>query len=124
MIDGIAHIGIAVEDLEATINFFEKNFNLKLVMKGEKGQTKWATISVGDVSIELIEASAPWLASFTGLHHIAFNVKGIEQVLQNLRSKGIKARSEPHPGFHGETIAFLDSENTEGITIELCEEET
>lgn len=130
MIKRIDHIGIAVKDLRETARFFEV-LGLKPAKEGEKQKMRFAFIPVGNDEIELIEPIDPALpiAKFIaekgeGIHHIALQVDGIEQVLEELGKKGIKLIDEkPRIGVHGVKIAFIDPKSAKGILIELCEKE-
>lgn len=129
MIKIIDHIGVAVKDLRETIRFFEEVLSLKPAKEVEKQKMRFAFIPVGDGEIELIEPTDPGhsITKFIeergeGVHHIALQVEGIEQVLGKLREKGIKLIDEkPRIGAHGVKIAFIDPRSAKGILIELCE---
>lgn len=129
MIKRIGHIGVAVKDLNEAMKFLEEALHLKPAKTMEIQKTKFAFIPIGDGEVELIEPGPGHsIAKFIeekgeGIHHIALQVKGIEQILGELRKKGIKLIDEkPRIGSHGVRIAFLDPESTRGILIELCEE--
>jgi len=129
MIKGIDHVGIAVKDLRETIRFFEEVLHLKPAKEMEMQKMRFAFIPVGEGEIELIEPTDPRLsiAKFIqekgeGVHHIALQVDGIEQALEELKEKGVKLiDKKPRVGAHGVKIAFIDPESTKGILIELCE---
>lgn len=129
MIKRIDHVGIAVKNLRETIRFFEEVLGLKPAKEVKKQKMRFAFIPVGEGEIELIEPTDPGLsiAKFIeekgeGIHHIALQVDGIEQVLEGLKEKGVKLIDEkPRVGAHGVKIAFIDPENAKGILIELCE---
>jgi methylmalonyl-CoA epimerase len=129
MIKDIDHVGIAVENLAETIEFFEEVLSLKPAKELEKQGMRFAFVPVGEGEIELIEPTDPELsiAKFLeekgeGIHHIALRVDGIEKVLEKLKGKGVKLIDEkPRVGAHGVKIAFVDPENAKGILIELCE---
>lgn len=129
MIREIDHVGIAVKSLRDTVKFFEEVLQLEPSKEMEKGGMRFAFIPVGKGEIELIEPTDPELsiAKFIeekgeGVHHISLQVNRIEQVLEELREKGIKLIDEkPRVGVHGVKIAFIDPQSTKGILIELCE---
>ncbi|MHA1835113.1 MAG: methylmalonyl-CoA epimerase [Candidatus Baldrarchaeia archaeon] len=129
MIKGIDHVGIAVKNLKETLRFFEEVLDLKPAKEVENQRMRFAFIPVGEGEIELIEPIDPRLSIATfieekgeGIHHIALQVDGIEQVLEELKKKGVKLIDEkPRVGAHGVKIAFIDPESAKGILIELCE---
>lgn len=129
MIKGINHIGLAVRDMREAISFFEEVFDLKTAKELETQGMRFAFIPVGEGEIELIEPTDPGLpiARFIeekgeGIHHIALQVDGIEQILAELKEKEVKLIDEkPRAGAHGVNIAFICPEIAKGILIELCE---
>lgn len=131
MIKGIDHIAIAVSSIEKTAKLFEIYFGLSVEHKErlEKQSIRLATINIGGVNIELIEplTKDSSVANFImkrgeGIHHIAFRVKKIEKVLNELRKKGVKILDrEPRKGMRGKKIAFISPGNVAGTLIELCE---
>lgn len=131
MIRRISHVGVAVKNLEETLRFFEQILDLKPSKKVETSKMKAAFIHIGDGEIELLEPIDPQLplAKFVaekgeGLHHISLQVEDIEEVIEEMRKKGIRLIDEkPRIGVHGVNIAFLNPESTKEILIELCEEE-
>lgn len=132
MIRKISHIGVAVKDLEMARDVFEV---LGLRVEGEEvveGQkVRVAFISVGDVRIELLEATAPDspVARFIekrgeGLHHIALEVDDLEGTLEELKAKGLNLIDEkPRKGAHNAMIAFIHPTSAGGLLLELCQEE-
>lgn len=127
----IEHIAIAVKNLKDSISFYENAFGLKCYsiedVKDQKVRT--AFFKVGQTKIELLEATDPEspVGKFIekkgeGLHHIAFAVKGIENALEEMESKGIKLiDKKPRKGAAGLDIAFLHPKSTYGVLTEFCE---
>lgn len=131
MIRRISHVGVAVRDLDDTLRFFEQVLNIKPSKKVETSNLKAAFIHIGDGEIELLQPIDPRLplAKFVaekgeGLHHISLQVEDIEDVIQEMKKKGIRLIDEKaRIGVHGVNIAFLNPEGTKGILIELSEGE-
>ena len=127
----IEHIGIAVEDLEASIWFYEQVLGLACynIEEIEDQKVRTAFFQAGDTKIELLESTDPEgpLAKFIerkgeGIHHIAFAVDNIEEKLQEAADKGIKLIDhQPRKGAVCFYIAFLHPKSTHGTLIELCE---
>jgi len=128
----IEHIGIAVRDLEASIRFYEKVFELKCYKTEEVPDQKVRTafFLVGDTKIELLESTDPEgpVGKFIekrgeGIHHIAFAVKEIESFLKNAEDKGVMLIDKaPRKGAEELDIAFLHPGSTSGVLIEVCED--
>jgi methylmalonyl-CoA epimerase len=132
MMENINHIGIVVKDLEKAVRLHE---NLGLSVSGterlEHLQVEVAFIEIGGVRIELIsplsedhELMDHMKKHGEGLHHIAFQVKDINETIKKLENMGIGlAQGKPRgKGHEGKEIAFLNPEDTCGILIEVCEE--
>jgi len=127
----IEHIGIAVKNLEESINYYEKILGLKCysVEEVKEQKVKTAFFMVGQTKIELLEttdAEGP-IGKFIekkgeGIHHLAFAVNGIENALDEVASKGVQLIDKtPRKGAEGLDIAFLHPKSTSGVLTELCE---
>lgn len=131
MIKKIAHLGIAVKDLEAAKSFYQDVLGLECA--GEEvvpsQQVKTAFIPVGEVSIELLESTNPEgpIAKAIekrgeGVHHVAYEVTDIEAALAAMKAKGVRLIDEqPREGAHGAKIAFIHPKASMGVLVELCE---
>jgi methylmalonyl-CoA/ethylmalonyl-CoA epimerase len=127
----IEHIGIAVNNLDTAINFYEKVMGLKCYSIEEVADQKVRTafFMVGQTKIELLESTDPEgpIGKFIekkgeGIHHIAFAVEKIEEHLAHAEKSGVKLiDSVPRIGAEGLDIAFLHPKTTSGVLIELCE---
>jgi len=130
-ISKIDHIGIAVKDLEAQLAVYRDTLNIEFkgVEEVADQKVKAAFLKIGETNIELLEptseesAVAKFLAARgDGFHHLAIGVHGIENVIEELKSKGVRMIDEkPRVGAHGKKIAFLHPKSTGGVLIELCE---
>ncbi len=130
-INYIEHIGIAVQNLEEAIRFYENVLGLKCYaieeVKDQKVRT--AFFMVGQTKIELLESTDPEgpVAKFIekkgeGIHHIAFAVNNIEEQLENMAKNDVKLIDhKPRKGAEGLDIAFLHPKSTFGVLMELCE---
>ncbi|MBK7173262.1 MAG: methylmalonyl-CoA epimerase [Bacteroidales bacterium] len=130
-ISHIEHIGIAVKDLQQSIEYWEKVFGLKCyaVEEVKDQKVKTAFFMVGQTKIELLESTDPEgpIGKFIekkgeGVHHLAFAVKGIEGALEEVEAKGIQLIDKtPRKGAEGLHIGFLHPKSTMGVLTELCE---
>ena len=126
----IEHIGIAVRDLDRSLNLWTSMLNLE--MRGieeimERG-VKLAHLELeGGSSIELVTPcgeDSP-LEKFLdekgeGIHHFSLEVENIESVMQKLKAKGIQfVHDKPQKGAEGSLIAFIHPRNFNGVLIEL-----
>ncbi|MBI9038900.1 MAG: methylmalonyl-CoA epimerase [Bacteroidales bacterium] len=127
----IEHIAIAVKNLNDSIPFYENVLGLKCysIEEVKDQKVKTAFFKVGQTKIELLEATDPGspVGKFIekkgeGLHHMAFAVKGIENSLEEIESKGIRLiDKKPRKGAEGLDIAFLHPKSTFGVLTEFCE---
>ena len=132
-ISRIDHIGIAVTNLEETINFYENVLGIKCQGKEtvEDQKVNVAFFPVGDTELEFLESTAEDgpIAKFIesnkgrgGVQHIAVRVGSIRAAIEELKSKGV-AMIDPEPryGAGGASIAFAHPKFTGGVLLELCE---
>lgn len=128
----IEHIGIAVKNLEASNQLFEKIFG-KPHYKTETVESEGVSTSfflTGENKIELLEATRPDspIAKFIekkgeGIHHIAFDVEDIRAEMTRLKNEGfVLLNEEPKPGADNKLVCFLHPKGTNGVLIELCQE--
>lgn len=132
MLKKIEHIGIAVHSIEESLPVFES----LLGSKSYKTETvnsefvKTAFITIGESKIELTEATSmdSPIAKFlsknkSGFHHMAFEVDNIETEIQRLENEGFQLiHKSPKKGADNKLIAFLHPKSTNGVLIELCQE--
>jgi methylmalonyl-CoA/ethylmalonyl-CoA epimerase len=127
----IEHIGIAVKDLQAAMDYYERVLGLSCYRIEEVAdqKVKTAFFQVGQTKIELLEsteAGGP-IANFIekrgeGLHHLAFAVQGIESALAQAQEQGLRLIDErPRAGAEEMQIAFIHPRSTFGTLTELCE---
>ncbi len=128
----IEHIGIAVKDLNASNDLFEKLFGIP-PYKTETVESEGVNTSFfqsGPNKIELLEATNPEspIAKFIekkgeGIHHIAFDVEDIVSEIARLKGEGFTVLNEiPKKGADNKLVAFLHPKGTNGVLIELCQE--
>jgi methylmalonyl-CoA/ethylmalonyl-CoA epimerase len=127
----IEHIGIAVNNLESALDFYEKVMGLTCYKIEEVPDQKVRTafLMVGETKIELLESTDPEgpIGKFIekrgeGIHHIAFSVEKIEEQLAHAQRMGVKLiDSTPRRGAEDLDIAFLHPKSAAGVLIEFCE---
>jgi methylmalonyl-CoA/ethylmalonyl-CoA epimerase len=125
----IAHLGVAVKDLDAALNFFTGGLPLEVTHTEDYEGMRIGFLPVGDSSIELIQdvSGASAIGKFVekngeGIHHIAFEVDDINQAVAELKERGVKLIDEkPRSGAHGMSIAFMHPKATHGILMELVQ---
>jgi methylmalonyl-CoA/ethylmalonyl-CoA epimerase len=128
---GVHHIGVAVTDLDESIDLYRDMFGAELVRRvaNEKEGLEAAFLRIGDGEIELISAlrgDSPvgkFLATRgPGLHHVAYGVADIAGALDRARAAGLDLiDSEPRLGLHGTRIAFVHPKSVGGVLTEFVE---
>lgn len=129
----IEHIGIAVQNLSESIDFYEKILGLTCYAVEEvpDQQVRTAFFRVGKIKIELLESTSPdgpiakhIAKKGPGLHHLAFAVDDLQDELDHLKAKGIALiDNKPRKGAEDLNIAFLHPKSTLSVLTELCEED-
>lgn len=127
----IDHIGIAVEDLDNALKFYQHALSLTFTGIEEIPDQKVRTvfIQLGDLNIELLVPTDEestihkfLIKRGSGIHHIALEVDDIETALEELEAGGIQLiDKKPRIGAHNKKIAFIHPGSTQGVLLELCE---
>ena len=125
----IAHIGIAVDELDRIIPFYRDLLGLSEVHLDDADGARIAGFDADGSLVELLQASATDspIARFVakrgpGIHHICFAVDDLNGTLDRCRRAGIKLIDEvPRLGAEGKRIAFLHPSSTAGVLVELTE---
>ncbi|WP_373600948.1 methylmalonyl-CoA epimerase [Paraclostridium bifermentans] len=129
----VDHVGIAVNNLEETLKFYEEVLGLKCegteVVEDQK--VKVAFLPVGDTELELLESTTEDgpIAKFIaknggrgGIQHVAVRVDDIEKAIEEVKEKGYKMIDEkPRYGAGNARIAFCHPKGTDGVLLELSE---
>jgi len=127
----VNHVGIAVADLGEAKKLFCDALGFRCTDEKtlpERG-VKIAFLDTGNTMIELLEGigAASTVAKFVrergpGVHHLCFEVNGIDRVMRELAADGMRLIDEKaRPGAEGKQVAFLHPKSTMGVLIELME---
>lgn len=133
----IDHIGIAVENINEAIKFYQEKFGMKLLyyeVLNDRG-IKVAFLAGKNneqTAIELIEPidhedMSNTVSKFLknkgpGLHHLAIRVENINKALEELSSKGLQLiDKQPRPGARGHLVAFIHPKSVMGVLLELVQ---
>jgi len=132
MIQKIDHLGIAVRNLDESIEYYENALGLHCHGREEvvSQKVKTAFFEAGDVHIELLEPTSDEspIAKFLekngeGIHHIAFAVDDIEGQLKKASDAGVRLIHEvPFEGAANKMVAFLHPKSTRGVLTEFCQD--
>jgi methylmalonyl-CoA epimerase len=131
MFTRIDHIGVAVEDLDAAIKLYERNFQMELVHREtvESQGVEAVLLDVGDGHVELLAPLGPdtpvgkFIAKKgPGIHHVAYAVEDIDATLASLKEQEVKLiDKEARTGIRQSRVAFLHPAATGSVLTEIVE---
>jgi methylmalonyl-CoA/ethylmalonyl-CoA epimerase len=129
--DRIDHIGVATDDLDAALELYEKTLGMPLAHREtvESQGVEAALVDVGEGHVELLRPLRPdtpvgkYLEKRgPGLHHVAYAVGDIDDVLERLKGAGIELiDSEPRVGIRDSRVAFVHPRSTGGVLTEIVQ---
>lgn len=125
----IDHIGIAVEDLDAALEIYNKQFEMAIQHREtvEAQGVEAVLLEVGGGHIELmrpLDADTP-VGKFLenrgpGMHHVAYRVDDVQAELDRLAALGIELIDEtPRVGIKGSTVAFIHPKSAGSVLTEI-----
>jgi methylmalonyl-CoA/ethylmalonyl-CoA epimerase len=127
----IDHIGVAVEDLDASLALYERDYAMTLVHRETVTQqgVEAVLLDVGENHIELLAPTGPdtpvgkFLAKKgPGMHHVAYQVDDIESALASLKESGLRLIDEtPRTGIRNSRVAFLHPSTAGGLLTEIVQ---
>jgi methylmalonyl-CoA/ethylmalonyl-CoA epimerase len=131
MFNRVDHIGVAVEDIDASLELYERDYGMTLVHReivAEQG-VEAVLLDVGENHIELLAATGPdtpvgkFIAKKgPGMHHVAYQVDDIEATLAALKEAGMKLIDEtPRIGIRNSRVAFLHPKTAGGLLTEIVQ---
>jgi methylmalonyl-CoA/ethylmalonyl-CoA epimerase len=133
MFSAIDHVGIAVPDLDAAIEFYRATFGIESVHEevNEEQGVREAMLSVGggDTRIQLLAplTSTSPIAKFLdtrgpGIQQLALRVADVEAVSEQLRAQGLRLLFDaPKRGTAGSRVNFVHPKDAGGVLLELVE---
>ena len=125
----IAHVGIAVPDLESALAFYRDVLGLQPHPPEVVDGATIVALPFGDAEVELlapVKADSP-IGRFLarrgpGIHHICYRVPDLDAALEACRKAGYRLVDEvPRKGAAGRRIAFVHPKATAGILLELTD---
>ena len=133
MFTAIDHVGIAVADLDAALEFYAANFDLRAVHEevNEEQGVREAMLAVGD-SGSCVQLLAPLRADSPigrfldrageGIQQVAYGVDDIDAASAELRGRGVRLLyDQPRRGTAGSRINFVHPKDAGGVLLELVE---
>jgi methylmalonyl-CoA/ethylmalonyl-CoA epimerase len=128
------HLGVAVRNLDSTIQFYENVLGAKMIDRyrsDAKGvESEIAIMEVDGARTELLaptnNLTSP-IARFIkqkgkGVHHIAYRVNDLDAALEELEHQGIRVLEDSlRVNKHGRRLIYLNPADTEGTIVEYCD---
>lgn len=131
MFDRIDHVGVAVEDLDASLDLYRDLFELDVAHREvvEQQGVEAVLLDVGENHVELLAPLGPdtpvgkFIAKRgPGLHHVAYQVDDIDSTLAALMAAGTALIDEqPRVGIRDSRVAFLHPRATGGVLTEIVQ---
>jgi methylmalonyl-CoA/ethylmalonyl-CoA epimerase len=131
MVRKIAHIGIAVNDLDESAAVYRDVLGLRELYREEVKDQKVRTVvfEAGESHVELLCPTSPEspIAKFLskrgeGIHHVAYAVDDLEAKLADLSASGATLIDEkPRVGAGGHLIAFVHPKSARGVLTEMTQ---
>jgi 4-hydroxyphenylpyruvate dioxygenase-like putative hemolysin len=138
----VIQIGLVVEDIDYAVKAWSRLLRVdppsiiitdtvdiahtKYQDQPTSAQARLAFFNLGQVDLELIQPlgePSTWndqlIVHGSSLHHIAFEIKGMEEHIQGLQKHGM--RLVQCGNYHGGRYAYVDGQNRFGTVIELLE---
>ncbi|MEU7755329.1 methylmalonyl-CoA epimerase [Micromonospora sp. NPDC049101] len=131
----IDHVGIAVADLDAAIDFYQRTFGMRCVhveTNAEQG-VREAMLAVGPTTeggcVQLLAPLTPesTIAKFLdrngpGVQQVAYTVVDIDAACAALRARGMRLLYDaPRRGTADSRINFVHPKDAGGVLVELVE---
>ncbi|MGX1614864.1 methylmalonyl-CoA epimerase [Micromonospora chalcea] len=131
----IDHVGIAVGDLDAAIDFYQRTFGMRCVhteTNTEQG-VREAMLAVGpDASGGMVQLLAPLSPDTTigkfldkrgpGIQQVAYTVADIDVACAALRERGVRLLYDaPRRGTSNSRVNFVHPKDAGGVLIELVQ---
>jgi methylmalonyl-CoA/ethylmalonyl-CoA epimerase len=131
VINGVHHVGIAVDDLETAVERYRRTLGIEPSHREriEDQGVEEVLFDVGGSAIQLLGALGPETPVGTflekrgpGVHHVAYGVEDVVAALERLRAEGVRLVDEaPRRGSRGTTIAFVHPSGMGGVLVELVQ---
>ena len=131
MILDIDHVGIAVADLDDSVERYRRTLGVEPTHRErvEDQGVEEVLFAVGTSFIQLLGALGPDtpVGSFLskrgpGIHHVAYRVDDVAATLARLRDEGVEPIDEvPRRGSRDTLIAFVHPKDMEGVLVELVQ---
>ena len=126
----VHHVAIVVGDIDQGLDFWRDKLGLQYShtedVPSQKSQV--AFMHAGETEIELVKPTSDdsGVAKFLaekgpGMHHVCVEVDNIEEMMADLKAKGVRLINETPSVLPGRKMAFVHPKATSGVLLELYE---
>jgi methylmalonyl-CoA/ethylmalonyl-CoA epimerase len=125
----IHHIAVLVDDIDDSLRFWKDTLGIEPseITDVPAEAARIAFLPVGETEVELVQPSGQesglgrFLAKHgPGLHHLCLQVDNLDEMLEQLKSKGIQLVDEqPRVSEDGRLYAFIHPRSAKGVLVEL-----
>lgn len=130
MANTLAHLAVAVSNIEEAKTFFELLTGNKAsqshLVENQKVNTSF--VAIGSTNIELLEPfgeSTPISNFLTnrggGIHHVCIETGEFDNMIKKLTDIGVRTLGDPSIGAKGKRIIFFHPKDTYNMLVELEE---
>ena len=126
---GIHHLGVAVDDLDAALATYERLFGAEVEHRAtvEEQGVRAASLRIGGDRVELLEPLGEdtpvgrFIAKRgPGMHHVAYEVADLDATLVQLADAGADLIDlHPREGLFGLEVAFVHPDSVHGVLSEV-----
>jgi len=132
MLTEIDHVAIAVRDLAAAVDYYQRAFGATIDHREvvERDGVEEVLLKVAESYIQLLTPTRPDSPVAKaidkrgeGLHHVGYRVADCRTAREAMVAAGATPiDKEPRPGSRGTTVAFIHPKGSFGTLIELVQE--
>ncbi|UOQ95307.1 VOC family protein [Halobacillus shinanisalinarum] len=128
------HIGVAVRQLQQSIDFYENILGATMIDRyRSEAQGVESEIAIMDIDGNRTELLCPTnnttspIARFIkqkgkGVHHIAYRVDNLDEAIASLKDKNVRVMEDTRrTNKHGRRLIYLNPADTAGTIIEFCD---
>jgi len=132
MFKQLDHLAIVVRNTEESLKFYRDVLGLPVLFSQDlpDAPVKLTHLDMGNTHLQLVEPLTDdhplqtWLDEHgEGLHHFCFTVDSVQEMIKTLPDHNLHSADDtPRSGPNGRQAAFINTDDTRGVLIELTSE--
>lgn len=123
-IEGLAHIGFFVDDLDRSCEFYGKILGFTETVRWDVPGVRVALLSLGDCTLEMMQFTEKHEFFEGRYNHIALTVDDIEGVRKELKAKGVAFETDEiivDPGWGKTGARYILFPGPDGERLEIAQ---